>query len=615
MDDGPTFRAHRARSADEPPAAAHAAPRPAVPHADTSPEPSTAGSAPWWRRPELVLIVALVAAIHGARMTTLSIRGEESRWATVAVEMLASSDWIVPRQQGQVFPDRPPLGSWAMALVGAVRGQVDAVAIRLPSVLAVVLTSLAIYAYASAFLSRGAALVAALAYPTMGQVLELGGLGESEALYTLLVSGSLLAWHAAYRAHCSPTLAWCCGYTVAAAATLTKGIQATAYFVVPTVVFLLLRRDGRYLFSRGHACGIALFSVLVGAWLVPFCRAAGSGVLDDLLFDLFTRRIGRDGLLEQIATYPLETLACMLPWSVLLLELPQPRFYRRLGEAARSQLLFLLVALATTYPSVWWANGARSRYYMPLYPVVACLIGWGFEQLVALRRESPARRELGLYWIGLATAMTVILTALAAASTVDDPRLAPFAQSGWLLGVYLLLGGGLTALVLWAWRDTSPSVAVAAAVGLAVFLGGTYSTVAVTAIARTSRDIESDVAGARRHLPEDVALVSFGPIFHRFAYYYAAPIDEIPWPTSADEVPPHVTYFCFTHHVGDTAQWRQNGRTEDEFTGGTLPFVWELVAEVPYTRSLEADPRDMVIIGRIVRGEAPDHRTAERPAP
>ena len=41
-------------------------------------------------------------------IANVPLRGEESRWACGARWMLASGDWIVPRQQGTVFPERPP---------------------------------------------------------------------------------------------------------------------------------------------------------------------------------------------------------------------------------------------------------------------------------------------------------------------------------------------------------------------------------------------------------------------------------------------------------------------------------------------------------------------------
>ena len=50
----------------------------------------------------------------------------------------------------------------------------------------------------AAFSSTIAATVAALAYATMGQVLQIGRQGESEALFALLVGASLLVWHLGY---------------------------------------------------------------------------------------------------------------------------------------------------------------------------------------------------------------------------------------------------------------------------------------------------------------------------------------------------------------------------------------------------------------------------------
>src|SRR6185295_15832308 len=113
----------------------------------------------------------------------------------VAREMLATGDWIVPRQQGRVFPERPPMTMWMIAIAGWLRGDVDPIAIRLPSAIAVVLTSLLVYGYTRGFGSNVAATAAALAYATMGQVLQIGRQGESEALFELLVAASLLFWH------------------------------------------------------------------------------------------------------------------------------------------------------------------------------------------------------------------------------------------------------------------------------------------------------------------------------------------------------------------------------------------------------------------------------------
>src|SRR5437868_6525755 len=112
----------------------------------------TVAFAPTWRshryQADLIVITLLalsVSVIYGARLSVLPIVGEETRWATGAREMLATGDWIVPRQQGYVFPERPPMTMWLMAIAGWLRGDVDAIAIRLPSVIAIVLMTLLIY--------------------------------------------------------------------------------------------------------------------------------------------------------------------------------------------------------------------------------------------------------------------------------------------------------------------------------------------------------------------------------------------------------------------------------------------------------------------------------------
>ena len=146
----------------------------------------------------VLLILVFVIVVYGVRIESQPLVGEETRWGSAAREMLETSDWIVPRQQGRAFPERPPMTIWAIAAVGWARGQVDTIAIRLPSILAVGATCLILYAYARLLISRFAGTAAAFVYASFGQVLQIGRMGESEALFTLFLSASLLLWHLGY---------------------------------------------------------------------------------------------------------------------------------------------------------------------------------------------------------------------------------------------------------------------------------------------------------------------------------------------------------------------------------------------------------------------------------
>ena len=116
------------------------------------------------------------------------------------------------------------------------------------------------------------------------------------------------------------------------------------------------------------------------------------------------------------------------------------------------------------------------------------------------------------------------------------------------------------------------------------------------------RDEQPAAAQLRQQLPPDAELVSFGPVDHRFTYYYRDPIPEHTWPTEAAQVDGEVVYFCYDLHKGDTSEVRLNGRgLYWEETPGTLPFAWEPVAELNADRTHETDPEVRVVIGRILR--------------
>ena len=113
-----------------------------------------ARSRPWWREWQFGLLLLLTACFFSLRVTALSVRGEESRRGRIAWEIWQNGDWIVPRIQGEPVFFRPPLQNWLIALVGMAAGTVDAAALRIPSVVAILLIVSITYGYARSFLSR-----------------------------------------------------------------------------------------------------------------------------------------------------------------------------------------------------------------------------------------------------------------------------------------------------------------------------------------------------------------------------------------------------------------------------------------------------------------------------
>ena len=587
-----------------------------------APTPTAAIQRRWSDAAAAFILIVSVSLIYGARLGLQPLIGEETRWATAAREMLDTGDWIVPRQQAQVFPERPPMTMWLMAAGGSLRGDVDAIAIRLPSVVSVVLTSLLVYGYTRAFASTATALTAALVYATGGQLLQIGRRGESEAAFALFVSASLLLWHLGYSRGWRPLAVWSLGFAFAALAALVKGPQAPAYFGAITVAYLAVMRDWRYLFSWQAMVGGLVFVAIIAAWQIPFYLATDWASIHATWAGLAGDRIHLRGVLAHFVTYPVETFACLLPWSPMLLALAR-RDVRTFLRDRRAVTTFLLTAILVAYPTVWLAAGARGRYFMPLYPLVAVLIGLLIECCATAPRGTSPRRG----WHEFLLFLGVVIGAGALfvggnsvlpsgmAQTLDQPRW--FA----LLCAFLATGAVYAMWTSYRQRDNVPPLRAVWAIAGVAGLGAAGLMTNVNA-ARWN-DPTAVVAEFANQMPADSRLVSLTAIDHRFAYFYRAPITELDWPRTPGDLPPNVDYFCFMRQWGDTAEARTAGRGRTSYkTPGTLPFAWEELSAICTDRQTDTPTATNVVLGRVVRplraqvtdATVPQNATARQPS-
>ena len=130
---------------------------------------------------------------------------------------------------------------------------------------------------------------------------------------------------------------------------------------------------------------------MIAAWQIPFYLATDFQSVAATWAGLATDRIYLSGLAKHLVAYPLETFACLLPWSPILVALAK-RETRELLADQKPLVLFLAIALAVAYPTVWIVAGAQARYFMPLYPLIAVLVGLVIERCsVAALGRYPRR--------------------------------------------------------------------------------------------------------------------------------------------------------------------------------------------------------------------------------
>jgi 4-amino-4-deoxy-L-arabinose transferase-like glycosyltransferase len=153
---------------------------------------------PWWNREDVLLLLLLGALffLPGLGRVPLFDR-DEPRFATAAREMGQSGDFMVPRFNGNLRPDKPPLIYWLMNVSYAAFGGPSDMAARIPSAIASMLTLIVIYFMVGSRFGRVTGLVAALIVGSCALFVAESRMATADATMILfIVSCMAIAWRA-----------------------------------------------------------------------------------------------------------------------------------------------------------------------------------------------------------------------------------------------------------------------------------------------------------------------------------------------------------------------------------------------------------------------------------
>jgi len=556
-----------------------------------NPMPIADSGKTWWREREIVVLILLIGAAYSLRLGDLTLRGEETRRALVGFEMMENGDWIVPRVQGDPLLSRPPLQNWVIAASTVILGSREAWVLRLHSGLAMLLTTLLIYGYARTCLSRLGALTAAVAFATLGEMFENGNKAETEMLFITLVSASLILWHWGMVSGWPEMRTWMISYVLVALGILCKGPQAPFYFAASVGVYLIWTRQVRRLFTWAHLAGILVGTAIVLAWAIPCMLMTSWAEMKAIIMNDSASRF-RDwrilDVVSHLVQFPLEVLGCTLPWSLLLVAFAWRDCRRMLGQA-RPQALFMGLCLVLAFPTCWLPPGGQTRYFAPLYPCLAVLIGMVVECCLKADVSAVLRTIWRRYVQFLIVAMVTFGAGvvLAALFLAGNAKFSPWAEPlpsalGYAIALFLLAG-----LVFRCRHGTDSRNIGITVLAIASFMVLISTGIMTNIRVRRAENQAIAVAQLKQRLPEGHRLVSFGQIDSVFAFYYCLPIPALPFPPAAADLPAgEDTCFCFNAYNGSVP---------------TLPFAWEELAVLPMDRNHHAIPERTVVVGRVKR--------------
>ena len=379
---------------------------------------------------------------------------DETRYAEIPREMLASGDWLVPRLNGLLYFEKPPLGYWLHAASLYLFGY-NRFALRLPSALAVAGTAVLLILLGRAALPANDGrrqhlpwLLAAI-YLTCIETVAVGTFTVLDSLLTFFLTATVTALFFAVH---SKTILRRQGMAALAGlacgcAFLTKGFLA---FVVPALAvfpWLVWRGSVRSSWRLGGVClGVAIAVVL------PWGVAIQLQAPDFWRFFVWNEHIRRflaaNAQHAEPAWFFLLTAPAMfLPWSLTL-----PAVAASLGPILRAKTTGDLARLALCWfalPFVFFSasHGKLLTYILPCLPPFAILTGLGILHAAGC---ATGRRLLRVGGIAGALFFGLAAISLALLQTGYFPILKtqPYAR-GWK---WLLVANGLALMAFFCFQ-------------------------------------------------------------------------------------------------------------------------------------------------------------------
>ena len=324
----------------------------------------------------LLLIACAIVwfAVLGARPL---FNPDEGRYAQIPAEMLASGDFTVPRLDGLVYLEKPPLQYWLTAAALKVFGHNEWAA-RLCTALSALIALVFVYLLGERAYTRERGLMAAgmtasmLLYVFMGQLITLDM--ALACFLTIAVAAFALAQlereSAPVRTRNWMLLCW----AAMAAATLTKGLIGIVIPGAVLVLYTLWQRDFTAWKHLALGKGLALYALLVLPWFALVERAS-SGALNFLIVhEHFQRYLSKVHDRYQPWWYFLMILAAgSLPWlpQITRALLTGWRATAPRGRFDVNRLLWVSAAFTLLFFSL--SDSKLAPYIVPVLPPLALL--------------------------------------------------------------------------------------------------------------------------------------------------------------------------------------------------------------------------------------------------
>jgi 4-amino-4-deoxy-L-arabinose transferase-like glycosyltransferase len=322
---------------------------------------------------KIVLLLALFGAVMLGNLGGWELKGaDEPRYAQIAREMRETGQYIVPHLNAEIYPDKPPLFFWLMALSAVPSGDVSAFEARLPSVIAGLGLILLTYLFAARLFDPGTGLLAAGVLFCCEQFFSTTTSSHFDTILAFFTTLALLLFYTGYTRAEKGKNFMLGAYGAMGAALLTKGPVGLVVPLASMVLFVLARKEFGRIKDLHIGKGLCIAVGIIAAWLIPACIIGGETYTQNILFKQTVGRTvesfaHKEPFYFYFKGFPVD----FLPWTLFV---PAAALYFWKYPSRSKDMLLPLVWFAFTFTMFTLVSGKRNLYLLPLYPAAAMLM-------------------------------------------------------------------------------------------------------------------------------------------------------------------------------------------------------------------------------------------------
>mgnify|MGYP001575054020 FL=1 len=333
----------------------------------------------------LVLLIFTLALLL-LSIWGLDLSGRDSpRVAGIAREMAVTSDYLIPRLNGENFLEYPSLGYWPVALTLSISKNLPDFFAFLPMVLLGTGTVLITYLIGKKLAGERIGLMAGFILSTMPAFITYHRHCRVDPALLFFIALSLYGFVAGYQASRKRFLFIALFYLGMAGAFLSKGIIGVAIPAATAVVFLITQKDFGAIRKLLLGPGILFFLVPIFLWVGSVWWFEGPDIIKEVIRQSLWRFLSPSAdHAKPFYYYFTRVFIAPMPWTLLFLVLLWYRWgptHSREPVLHGSLLRFALAWSVIVFVGLSLASAKRTLYLGPIFPPFSLLAALGWDRI------------------------------------------------------------------------------------------------------------------------------------------------------------------------------------------------------------------------------------------